>query len=412
MHVTKLTAMEIHDRIINLDNNATTPVDPQVNDAMAVCQAQGLANPASQHSAGQRARRQLEQLRDQICRHLRGRRTSEATDRLIFTSGGTEANNLALYGLVGLPPGRVIVSAVEHPSIQEPADELQQCGFEVIRLGVDASGVVCCQQLADLLTPETRLVSIMLGNNETGVLQPIRQIARLCEAKGVPLHTDAVQAVGKIDVNFQDLGVAALSLSGHKLHGPVGIGALLVRSALKINPLLRGGRQQQGVRPGTESVCLAVGLERALALWHEQAQSRGQQLSSTRDHLETHLCRQIPQAVINGLGAPRLPHTSNVSFPGVDRQLLFLALDQAGVACSTGSACSSGATDASPVLRAMNVPEALLEGALRFSVGVQTTQPQIDLAVDRIVSVFNHLRRDLQAKNRAHPGRHGGPKTL
>ena len=412
MRAPELTAMETHESIIDLDNNATTPVDPRVNEAMAACQAQGLANPASQHTAGQLARRQLEHLRDQICAHLGGRRTSGSADQLIFTSGGTEANNLVLHGLVGPPPGRVIVSAIEHPSVQEPADELEQSGYEVIRLGVDTSGVVCYQQLAELLTPETRLVSIMLGNNETGVLQPVRQIARLCAAKGIHLHTDAVQAVGKIDVNFQELGVSALSLSGHKLHGPVGIGALLVRSTLKLNPLLRGGQQQQGVRPGTESVCLAVGLERALALWQDQARPRGQQLLTSRDRFETNLCRQIPQAVINGGHAPRLPHTSNISFPGVDRQLLFLALDQAGVACSTGSACSSGATDPSPVLRAMNVPEPLLEAALRFSVGVQTTHSQIDLAVDRIVSVFNHLRRDDRAKNRSRSGRHGGAKTL
>ena len=282
----------------------------------------------------------------------------------------------------------------------------------MIRLGVNTSGVVCCQQLAELVTPETRLVSIMLGNNETGVLQPMREIAQLCKAQGVYLHTDAVQAVGKIDVNFQELGVSALSLSGHKLHGPVGIGALLARSTPTINPLLRGGHQQQGVRPGTESVCLAVGLERALALWRDQVHARDQQLSLTRDRFETSLCRQIPQVVINGGGAPRLPHTSNVSFPGVDRQLLFLALDQAGVACSTGSACSSGATEPSPVLRAMNLPQTLLETALRFSVSVHTTHRQIDLAVDRIVSVFNHLRRDLPAKNRARSGRHSGTKTL
>ena len=412
MYVTNPTAMETHDSIVDLDNNATTPVDPQVNEAMAACQALGLANPASQHTAGQRARRKLEDLRDQICGHLGGRRTPGSADQLIFTSGGTEANNLALHGLAGSPPGRVIVSAVEHPSIQAPADALQACGFEVIRLGVNTSGVVCCQQLAELVTPETRLVSIMLGNNETGVLQPMREIAQLCKAQGVYLHTDAVQAVGKIDVNFQELGVSALSLSGHKLHGPVGIGALLARSTPTINPLLRGGHQQQGVRPGTESVCLAVGLERALALWRDQVHARDQQLSLTRDRFETSLCRQIPQVVINGGGAPRLPHTSNVSFPGVDRQLLFLALDQAGVACSTGSACSSGATEPSPVLRAMNLPQTLLETALRFSVSVHTTHRQIDLAVDRIVSVFNHLRRDLPAKNRARSGRHSGTKTL
>ena len=397
---------------VDLDNNATTPIDPLVNDAMAECQSLGLANPASQHTPGQRARRQLEQIRDQICRHLGGRGDSGSTDHVIFTSGGTEANNLALHGLVGTPPGRVIISAVEHPSIQEPADALEQIGFEVIHLSVDSSGVVCCQHLHDLLTPETRLVSVMLGNNETGVLQPVGEIARLCKARGVHLHTDAVQAVGKIDVNFQELGVSALSLSAHKMHGPVGIGALLVRSSLNINPLLRGGRQQQGARPGTESICLAVGLERALALWQDQAPDRSERLSTVRDRFEARLCRQIPEAVINGQRAPRLPHTSNISFPGVDRQLLFLALDQAGVACSTGSACSSGASDPSPVLRAMKLPDELLDTALRFSVGNQTTLAQADLAVSRIVSVFNHLRDGNEAKNRSHSTRQGPAKTL
>ena len=404
--------MASRDDTIYLDNNATTAGDPRVVAAMAECQNLGAANPASQHAAGRRSRRLLETARDQICGYLGGRLTHGAPDRVILMSGGTEANNLALRGLVGKPPGRVVVSAVEHPSVQGPADELERWGFDVVRLPVDSDGVVRWQQLRDLLTPETRLVSIMLANHETGVVQPLERIAKLCATAGVCLHTDAVQAVGKIPVDFQALGVGAMTVSAHKLHGPVGIGALLLQSSIHVAPLLWGGFQQAGSRPGTESVPLAVGMAHALALCHQESHQRGPQLAAMRDRLEQSLVEQIPQAVVNGRHVERVPQTANISFPGLDRQALFMALDQAGVACSTGSACSSGSSEPSAVLRAMGLPNALVEAALRFSVSHRTTAPEVDLAVDRIVNIYNHLRIDGEGKKKPASPRQKNLKTL
>ena len=400
------------DDTIYLDNNATTQVDPRVTEAMVECQRVGSANPASQHAAGREARRQLETARDQICGYLGGRLTPAAADRVILTSGGTEANNLALRGLVGEPPGRIVVSAVEHPSVHGPAAALDRLGFDVVRLPVDPDGVVCWQQLPDLLTPDTRLVSVMLANHETGALQPVRRIAKLCETAGVCMHTDAVQAVGKIDVDFRALGVNAMTVSAHKFHGPVGVGALLLQSSIHVDPLLLGGLQQWGYRPGTESLSLAIGLERALALWQREAHRRYEQLATMRDRFERLVTQRISQVVVNGQQAQRVPHTANISFSGIDRQLLFMALDQAGVFCSTGSACASGSSEPSPVLRAMGLSDALVEAALRFSVSSYTSAPDVDLAVDRIVKICNHLRGDSRGKKKASSPRQEDLKTL
>jgi len=378
---------------IYLDHNATTPILDCVVEAIVSTQRKYAANPASQHLAGQRARRLLEDARDRIGQHLGANTNSLQADRIILTSGGTEANNLALRGLAsGRSSGQVIISAVEHPSITEPADYLQRQGSEVVRLPVSRSGVVDLGELNSLLKKPTRLVSVMLGNNETGILQPIAEIAQICLNFDVPLHTDAIQGVGKIDVNFRDMGVAAMSVSAHKFHGPCGIGALIVREDVSIEPIVFGGFQQSGIRPGTENVALTVGMERALALWRADTSGRTEHLTNCRDCLESSLREQISDMIVVGNDTDRLPHTSNVAFPGIDRQALVMALDMAGIACSTGSACASGSSEPSPVLTAMGVGPEVISSAIRLSVGATSTIAEVEEAANLISRTVNTLR--------------------
>ncbi len=382
--------------IINLDHNATTPIHPEVAQAMAECYLQAYGNAASSHRFGRRARQVLEDARDGIGRILGADTSGMNADRIVLTSGGTEANNLALLGLAGNVPGRVIISSVEHPSVKGPTEELQRRGFDIQPLRVDTTGVVDLSHLDELLTPETRLVSVMLANNETGVLQPIEKLAEKCRRLGVPMHTDAVQAVGKIPVHFGVLQVTALTLTAHKFHGPRGIGALIIKRDQRLEPQLFGGVQQMGLRPGTEPIELAVGLDRALHCWQRDAQTRATRMAALRDRFEellrgANLNGEEPGVVINGLGAPRLPHTSNIAFPGLDCQAVHMALDLAGVACSIGSACASGASEPSAVLLAMRLPSRIVESALRFSLGAFTTREEIDLAAQRISAAIGRL---------------------
>lgn len=379
--------------MINLDHNATTPMHPEVAEAIHACALAGYGNASSAHGHGRQARRVLEEAREGIGRLVGGDLTGRRADYVVLTSGGTEANNLALLGLSGGLPGRVIVSDVEHPSVAGPAEHLAAQGFDVQRVRVDAQGVVEEDHFLKLLSPGTRLVSIMLANNETGVLQPVETLARHCQARGIPFHTDAVQAVGKVPVHFGQLAVSALTLTGHKFHGPRGIGALLVRHPAALRPVLFGGFQQMGWRPGTEPIELAVGLHRALQIYHRDAPTRGIRMGALRDRFEQLLQDADLGIVINAVGAPRLPHTSNVAVPGVDCQALHMALDLAGVACSVGSACASGSPAPSAVLVAMRLPATIVESSLRFSLGAFTTRQDIDNAVDRMVEAVRRLRR-------------------
>lgn len=377
---------------IYLDNNATTRIDARVARAMLECQLAGYANPASQHAAGRRARRVLEQARETVQRILGCHLADIRADRLVFTSGGTEANNLAILGLAGQPPGRVLISAIEHPSVTGPAEHLARLGFDVQRIRVASDGVVQVDHLHELLRPDTRLVSVMLGNNETGVLQPIEQIAAICARWGVPVHTDAVQVVGKLRVSFRALGVTAMSLTAHKLHGPRGVGALVVRADAPIRPILFGGAAQDGLRPGTEAVALAVGLCRALELWAAQAEARRQRMTALRHRLERAIRARHPDVVINGSAAPRLPHVTSLCFPGIERQALMMALDVAGIACSNGAACASGSSEPSPVLLAMGLDPEIVAGSIRLSLGADSTDVEIDEVSRRICRVVNNLR--------------------
>lgn len=390
--------------IIYLDHNATTVTRPEVAEAMAACLREGYGNPASQHRMGNRARRVLEECREAIAGILGADIGGSPPDCVIFTSGGTEANNLAILGIsrararLGPPPrpgkpDQIVISGLEHASVLEAAERLLDDGWRLDTVGATPQGVIRLDQLESFLSPETRLVSVMLANHETGVIQPVEQVVRICQRHNVPVHTDAVQAVGKIPVHFRRLGVAALSLAAHKFQGPPGIGALICRADVPISPILFGGHQQDGLRPGTEPLHLVVGMRTALELWQKEAAEEAWRLMGLRQRFEHSLRKALPEIVVHGENAPRLPQTSNIAFPGFDSQVLFLALDQAGVMCSIGSACSSGAAEPSPTLRAMGLPRELVSASLRFSFGATTTERQIDEAVRRIVAVVESLKK-------------------
>jgi cysteine desulfurase len=410
-------------RLVYLDHNATTPLDDRVAQAMLQVWQAGPANPSSQHTFGRQARRRLEAARESIAQMLGADTTGRQPDRVIFTSGGTEANNLALFGLLfgflglssgdrsgsaaerankpassePLGPPEIIISAIEHPSILSAAGRLRQRGVVVHLVPPDRQGVVRPQAVAGLLNPRTRLVSVMLANNETGVLQPVAEIAGICKSFPAPapivVHTDAVQAVGKHRVHFRELGVDAMTVAPHKFGGPLGIGALVVKAEALPQPLLFGGFQQGGLRPGTESVALAVGFAEALRLAVEELPQRTERMRQLRDRLEEGLAAAVADCLILGREVPRLPNTTCVAFPGVDRQALVMALDLDGVACSTGSACASGSSEPSPVLLAMGLDRTLVEGAIRLSLGHRTTPDELDWALERIFFHVNKLRR-------------------
>ena len=391
--------------MIYLDNNATTRISPRVANAMADCFAARLANPASSHRLGRDARKQLERARRSLAVALGARLEGYPPDRLIFTSGATEANHLAIRGLSAARPGAVLVSSLEHPSVAGAAQQLQAEGREVAVIRALPTGQVDLQHLATLLEHPTSVVALMLANNETGVIQPVAEAAELCRQARVALHCDAVQAIGKMPVDFRQLNVDTMCLNAHKLHGPVGVGALIVRANVSLTPIMLGGGQQLGTRPGTESVAMAVGFERAVAEWLEDAEGRRSRLTRLRDQLESLLLKE-PETVIHGatLGdigetqidseptPPRIPTTTNVSFLGLNRQELLMALDLEGVACSTGSACASGSSEPSPVLLAMGLGDDAVESSIRLSLGADTTEDEVVVGAERIRAVVRRLR--------------------
>jgi cysteine desulfurase len=388
---------------IYLDHNSTTPIDPRVVEAMVRAWTDCGANPASQHGPGRAARRMLEEAREGIAELLGAKTGGMDADRVIFTSGGTEANNQAVRGLLpmslaGTKPGPgmgLFSSAIEHPSVASLS--------EFKRLPVDPAGVAIIP--ADF---DAKLVSLMLASNETGVIQPVAELARVCRERGITVHTDAVQAIGKIPVHFRNLGVDALTLAPHKFHGPLGIGALVIKHGVKIQPQLYGGFQQEGLRPGTENVALAVGFHKALEVAVRELPERAARMENLRNQLERALLESFPvsqEMVVIGATTlspalsqretekpPRLPNTSCIAFPGLDRQALVMALDLAGVACSTGSACASGSSEPSPTLVAMGLPKEVIEGAIRLSLGAFTTPEEVAEAARRILKTVKHLR--------------------
>ncbi len=382
---------------IYLDHNATTPTRPEVVEAMVACYREGYANPASQHLPGQKARRRLEDARERIGELLGLSRSGASPDRVVFTSGGTESNCLALFGIGACDQretaGQIIISAVEHSSVIEPAEHLLSLGWGLDQVGVDGHGRVQVGRLEGLLSEKTRLVSVTLGNHDTGVVQPVAELAEICRRHEVPFHTDAIQAAGKISIDFGKLGVDALSLAAHKFQGPLGIGALLLGGGVEIRPIHYGGHQQWGLRPGTEPLPLVVGMLTALELSLAEQEEHARRMGELRAKFEAGLRKGYPRLRVNGGETVRLPNVSNVAFPGLDAQMLLMALDEVGVAASVGSACASGSTELSPTLLAMGLPKEIVGSSLRFSLGATTTGEEIEEAVRRILEVVGELGR-------------------
>lgn len=372
---------------VYLDHNATTPVASEVADAMANALRKSFGNPSSAYASGQEAAERVTAARHSVA-SLIGARPGD----LVFTGCATEANNLALLGAARAcdPPKRhLVISAIEHPAVTEPARHLEARGWELTIVPVDETGRVSADQVADALRPDTALVSIMLANNEVGTLQPVAEIARRIRGSSALLHTDAAQAVGKMDVDVEALGVDLLTLAGHKFQASKGIGALYVRQGTAIRPILFGGGQERGLRPGTENVPAIVGLGVAAELAAKRLEQGDRSLRDRRDRLHELLRAAIPGLLLNGHGEARLPNTLNVSLPGVSGQALLAAAD--AVAASVGSACHAGEPAPSGVLAAMGLDPARAAGAVRLSTGWETTPDDVSRAARALIDAWQSL---------------------
>jgi cysteine desulfurase len=377
-----------------LDYNATTPVDPAVLDAILPFLGENFGNAGSVHTAGQRARAAVDAARDSVAA-LIGAKPNE----IVFTSGGTEADNLALFGTVAAstkPRKHVITTAIEHHAILHSCEELARQGVDVtvvpVRTAGGSQGIVDPQAIRAALRPETVLISVMHANNELGTIQPIEEIARIASAAGVCFHCDAVQSAGKVPLDVNALGVDLLSISAHKFCGPKGVGALYVRSGRPIAPRAWGGHAERDRRAGTENVPGIVGIGKAAELARKLLAEDGVRLGALRDRLESAILERIPNVLVNGDRAHRVPNTSNLSFPGAGGEALLIALDLQGVACSTGAACSSGSTEPSHVLLAAGLSHDDARSSLRFSLGRPSTSADIDYAIQVIPAVVERIR--------------------
>jgi len=377
-------------RRIYLDNAASTPVLPEVAAAMAEALAERYGNPSSLHGAGRDARKAIEDARAVVARVL-----GAAPAEIVLTSGGTESDNLALFGAAAALRGRgrhVVVSAVEHPAVLAAARALESDGGSLAVVGVDAEGRVSPDDVARALRPDTVLVSVMLVNNETGVIQPVREIARIAHERGVLVHTDAVQALGQIPVDVRALGVDLLTVSAHKIHGPKGSGALYVRKGTPLRPRQAGGHQEGDRRPGTENVAGIVGFAAAASLALRDLPARAAGIRALRDRLEAGLVERVGRVRINGAGADRAPHITSATVAGAGGEALLVSLDLEGICVSTGSACASGGAAPSHVLAAQGLSVEAAAGTLRLSLSGLTTAEEIDRAVETLSRVAMRLR--------------------
>jgi len=374
-------------RRIYLDNNATTPVLPEVFEAMRPYFSDEFGNASSIHHHGQHTRAAVEDARESVA-SLLGCRASE----IVFTSGGTEADNLAIAGLVG-GGDHVITSSIEHHAVLLACKHLEETGCDVTVLPVDGRSLVDPDDVRRALRPNTKLISVMMANNETGVLQPAEAIGKIAAEAGVCFHTDAVQAAAKVAIDVKQIGCHALSISGHKIHAPQGVGALYLRKGTRLQPLFFGGRHERSRRAGTENVPGIVGLGRAAQL-AKAALDRGddKKMAAMRDRLQQGILAQVEESGVNGDGAPRVPNTTNLHFDHIDGEAMVIALDLKGLAVSTGAACSSGAIEPSHVLLAMGLRNDQARASIRFSLGKQTTDAEIDFALALVPETIARLR--------------------
>ena len=373
-------------REVYLDNNATTPVDEEVLDLFIETLRDNYGNPSSAHARGARARRALEQARERVAALLHA-----SPSEVVFTSGGTEGNNAAIAAALQMRPGRkrVVLSTVEHPAVRLPMRQLALSGFDVREIPVGAGGELDLVAAAELITPDTALVSVMAANNETGVVLPFEAVAELAAARGAIMHVDAVQAVSRVPIDPGRIPIDLLTISGHKLHAPKGIGALYVRKGLRLPPFIHGGHQEHGQRGGTENVPGAAALGKACELFLACDYGPVREL---RDLLEVEVLRRIPRARVNGAGAPRVANTLSVAFEHVESDSLVHLLSNRGIHVSTGSACASGTMELSHVLTAMGVPVEYAQGTIRLSLSVYTTRREIERTIDALPDAVAELR--------------------
>ncbi|MGN0008513.1 MAG: cysteine desulfurase NifS [Desulfovibrionaceae bacterium] len=376
-------------KTVYLDNNATSQVAPEVLEAMLPYFRDLYGNPSSMHTFGGQVAQSVAEGREQLAELL-----GASPDEILFTSCGSESDNTALLSAVRSQPEKrhIITTRVEHPAILAPCQNLEREGYRVTYLGVDSRGRLNLDEYAEALDDDTAIVSVMTANNETGNIYPIAKLAEMAREKGALFHTDAVQAVGKVDMRLHDMPVDFLSLSGHKLHAPKGIGALYIRKGVRFRPFLRGGHQERGRRAGTENVPYIVGLGVAAQLARRNMQCEQVEVAALRDRLEQGLLAAVPDCMVNGDVENRLPNTSNIAFRNVEGEAILLLLDRLGICASSGSACTSGSLEPSHVLRAMGVPFNYAHGSVRLSLSRYTTQEEVDYVVREFPGVIAQLR--------------------
>jgi cysteine desulfurase len=376
-------------KTVYFDNNATTKVAEEVLEEIKPLFCDFYGNPSSMHTFGGQMARRIRKARRQAAELL----GCDPTE-IIFTSGGTESDNAAIKGTLAAAPNRrkVITTRVEHPAVLTACRDLENHGYTVVELAVDKQGRLDLAELEEHLDDDTVLVTIMYANNETGVIFPIEKIAELVTGKGVVFHTDAVQVVGKIPLNLADSSIDMISLSGHKLHAPKGVGVLYIRKGTRFSPFMVGGHQEAGKRAGTENVPGIVGLGKACELAAENIEEGNNKVKALRDKLENAILKICPDSRLNGDKDNRLPNTTNISFEYIEGEAILLMLDKYGICASSGSACTSGSLEPSHVLRAMGVPFTAAHGSIRFSLSRYNTEEEVDYTIEKIPGIINRLR--------------------
>jgi len=372
-----------------MDNNATTKVADEVISEMTPYMGQLYGNPSSMHSFGGQVGKKIFQARDSVASLL-----GCSGEEIIFTSCGTESDNTAIRGVLAMAEGKrkVITTRVEHPAVLGTCRELEQRGYNIVEIGVDKLGRLDINELSDRIDDDTALISAMYANNETGVIFPVEQIAAIAKSKGIIFHTDAVQAVGKVGINLAESNIDILSLSGHKLHAPKGVGAMYVRKGTRLAPFMLGGHQESGKRAGTENVPGIIALGAACRLAAAHINKENTELARLRDRLESSILKSCANSMVNGDTQNRLSNTTNISFEYIEGEAILLLLDQFGICASSGSACTSGSLEPSHVLRAMGVPFTAAHGSVRFSLSRYNTEKEVDFVAEKMPEIVNKLR--------------------
>jgi cysteine desulfurase len=376
-------------KTIYMDNNATTKVAPEVLEAMQPFLSDLYGNPSSAYTFGGKVARDIREAREQVASIL-----GASPEEIIFTSCGSESDNTAIMSALrtGKDKMHIVTSRVEHPAIKVLCNELGKQGYRITEIPVDREGRLDMDQYRESLTPDTAIVSLMWANNETGVIFPVEEAAIIAKNRGILFHTDAVQAVGKIPIDLQKSAIDMLSISGHKLHAPKGVGVLYVRKGTKFSPFLIGGHQERGRRGGTENTASIIALGKACELAAKRMEEENTRVKALRDRLEKDLLNRVPNSRVNGGGAERLPNTTNISFEYIEGEAILLLMDEFGICASSGSACTSGSLQPSHVLRAMGVPFTMAHGSVRFSLSVYNTEEEVDFVLDKVPPIIEKLR--------------------